>query len=245
PSILSRIVGGVSAMPGEWPWQVSLQMGFSGHMCGAVVVSRDWLISAAHCFQSKNYDKSKRRMFCCVLLTVLINQKTGSISRIIVHPAFNQHTLDYDVALLAVNTSISFSSLVQPVCLPSPTHSFSTGKNCTVTGWGYLSELHRDVLQKGDVQIMEQSECKRLYTWPVTRRMICAGFKVGKVDACQGDSGGPLVCEESPGKWFLAGIVSWGEGCAQPNKPGVYTRVTEISNWVLVCKYCSLGRYPQ
>ncbi|XP_048469932.1 transmembrane protease serine 9-like isoform X1 [Rhincodon typus] len=236
PLISNRIVGGKEAAFGEYPWQVSLNVIDIGHDCGATVVASTWLISVAHCFISFQDPK----YWEAVLGTIYRNDETSTavkrkLKRIIVHPLFDPSTLDYDVALLELTTSISFSRSIQPVCLPSPVHIFRTGKNCTITGWGFLNENNVSlpiILQKAIVQIFNQSECARLYSDPVTPQMICAGFIDGQVDSCQGDSGGPMVCEESPGKWLLAGIVSWGEGCARPNKPGVYTRVTAIRDWI-------------
>jgi hypothetical protein len=70
------------------------------------------------------------------------------------------------------------------------------------------------------------------YGGAVTERMLAAGFEAGGQDSCQGDSGGPLLVNDDGGQSYLAGIVSWGEGCARPNKYGIYTRVDSFATWI-------------
>ncbi|XP_040023748.2 suppressor of tumorigenicity 14 protein homolog [Gasterosteus aculeatus] len=240
PRKRTKIVGGSDAGAGSWPWQVSLQMERYGHVCGATLVANRWLISAAHCFQDsdaiKYSDARAWRAYLGMRLMTTGNNgaATRPIRRILLHPQYDQFTSDYDIALLELSAPVFFNDLVQPVCVPAPSHTFTTGTSCYVTGWGVLMEdgelaAH---LQEATVKIINRKTCNKLYDEAVTPRMLCAGNLQGGVDACQGDSGGPLVCLERGRRWFLAGIVSWGEGCARQNRPGVYTQVVKFTDWI-------------
>ncbi|XP_036790880.1 transmembrane protease serine 7 [Oncorhynchus mykiss] len=232
-----RVVGGINALEGEWPWQVSLH--FSGYLyCGASVLSSDWLISAAHCFSRDRLSDPRQWSAHLGMLYQGSARHVAEIQRIVVHEYYNRLTFDYDIALLQLRSPWppSLSFLIQPVCLPATSQTLTHAHRCWVTGWGYRSEEDKTlptVLQKAEVSVLDQSECKRRYG-PVSPRMLCAGVPSGQRDACRGDSGGPLSCwaPGSEGRWFLTGIVSWGAGCGRPNLPGVYTRVNKFTTWI-------------
>uniref|UniRef100_A0A8C4S2L8 Suppressor of tumorigenicity 14 protein homolog n=2 Tax=Erpetoichthys calabaricus TaxID=27687 RepID=A0A8C4S2L8_ERPCA len=240
PFLQSRVVGGHDAEPGEWPWQVSLHFHQRGHICGASLISHNWLISAAHCFQDTALNRYSRSSLWTAIIGTRSQQLTDSkpvmrkLNHIIAHERYNDVSLDYDIALLKLDSPVVYNNYIQSICLPSATHIFPVGQSCFITGWGILQEggALPLLLQKAEVKIINQTVCNMYLGKSLSARMLCAGYLNGGIDACQGDSGGPLVCEEPSGRWFLAGIVSWGEGCARWHRPGVYTRLTKFQEWI-------------
>ncbi|XP_017654605.1 transmembrane protease serine 9 isoform X1 [Nannospalax galili] len=242
----NRIVGGLSAVSGEVPWQVSLKEG-SRHFCGATVVDDRWLLSAAHCFNHTKVEQVYAHLGTASLLGVGGSPVKLGLRRVALHPRYNPGILDFDVALLELAQPLKFNKFIQPVCLPLAIHKFPVGRKCMISGWGNMQEgngTKPDVLQKASVGILEQQMCSALYNFSLTDSMLCAGFLEGRVDSCQSDSGGPLACEETPGVFYLAGIVSWGIGCAQAKKPGVYARITCFKEWILQTMSSGPGPMP-
>lgn len=97
-------------------------------------------------------------------------------------------------------------------------------------GWG-LRELGNpasdsDVLFAADVPLWAPRRCASAVKVYDASKQVCAGYLNGTVDSCQNDSGGPLmVLDDATRAWKLLGIVSFGEGCALPGRPGVYAWV--------------------
>uniref|UniRef100_A0A6J0V2N5 Serine protease 56 n=1 Tax=Pogona vitticeps TaxID=103695 RepID=A0A6J0V2N5_9SAUR len=231
-----KIVGGSPSWPGAWPWLVSVRL--NGElMCGGVLVEDAWVLTAAHCFAgSKNelawsvvvgdYDVTKPDE----------GERTVPVSRILSHPKFNPKTFHNDVALLELSSPATLSAWVTPVCLPERPTEMGPGMLCYIIGWGSLYEdgPAADVVMEARVPILAQDICQgTLGSQLFTNAMFCAGYLSGGIDSCQGDSGGPLTCwDPLSERYVLHGITSWGDGCGERGKPGVYTRVATFTDWI-------------
>jgi trypsin len=220
------IVGGESAAKGEFPFIVSLQDSSGNHFCGGSLIKKNWVLTAAHCVTEGAPDK--------VVIGLLDRThpdaavESFSILQTTAHPQNNSSNMDFDFALLKLSADSKFT----PVALNS--EEIRGAADLVTAGWGTESEGSYDLpnlLQKVTVPFVTDDLCAKAYPGQTTSTMICAGLDNGGKDSCQGDSGGPLVTGAgSTAK--LVGVVSWGEGCARPNKYGVYAKVTAGLAWI-------------
>lgn len=240
-NVTPKIVGGKPATPGAYPWQTSLVVSNisdagRAHFCGGSIYNEKWIVTAAHCVS----DLTSAR-FQIIVGTYTLNRtaKRHGVKRLIVHGDYEKSApSDSDIALIELQEPLELKSEIKSIAVLSPAEEPSTlteGKSLIVTGWGATKEggdVVRD-LREVTVPFVKKCDDPLIYGKQITNNMICAGFTAGGKDSCQGDSGGPLVSVASPAQ--LVGVVSWGEGCAQPGKPGVYTRIANFKSWIEGC----------
>ncbi|KAG1942561.1 serine protease 33-like [Pimephales promelas] len=232
----NRIVGGVDAAEGSWPWQVSLHSSTGGHFCGGSLINNEWVLTAAHCLPGVSASSLRVYLGRRTQQGVNANEISRNVVTIIIHPSYNSDTNDNDIALLRLSSTVTFNDYIRPVCLAALNSGFPSGTSSWITGWGDVqsgvSLAAPGTLQETMVPVVANDQCNNLLgSGSVTNNMICAGLLEGGKDTCQGDSGGPMVSKQCL-VWVQSGITSWGYGCADPNAPGVYTRVSQYESWI-------------
>ncbi|KYB26537.1 hypothetical protein TcasGA2_TC033855 [Tribolium castaneum] len=238
-----RIVGGEKSSFGKWPWQISLRQWRTStylHKCGAALLNENWAITAAHCVDNVPPSDLLLRLGEHDLSTEsepYLHQERR-VQIVASHPQFDPRTFEYDLALLRFYEPVTFQPNILPVCVPQSDENF-VGRTAYVTGWGRLYEDGPlpSVLQEVSVPVINNSVCESMYRSAgyiehIPHIFICAGWRRGGFDSCEGDSGGPMVIQREDKRFLLAGIISWGIGCAEPNQPGVYTRISEFRDWI-------------
>ncbi|MET8706271.1 S1 family peptidase [Streptomyces californicus] len=212
------IVGGTRAAQGEFPFMVRLSMG-----CGGALYAKDIVLTAAHCVDGSGDDTS---------ITV-----TGGVAdlespdavevrsaKVLQAPGYNGTGKDWALVKLA-------EPIDQPTLKIATDGAYDEG-TFTVAGWGADKEggSQQRHLLKADVPFVSDSDCQGAYSELVADEELCAGLlDTGGVDSCQGDSGGPMFRKDDSDEWVQVGIVSWGQGCARPDYPGVYTQVSHFA----------------
>merc|ERR1712243_472945 len=222
-----RIVGGQEAEQHEYPWQVGLvSKNGKTPWCGGTLISDRHILTAAHCTEKKTPAS---------IQILLGEHRTNDdlftrvdISKINDDPNYSMPNGDFSI--LTLTNPVTFTSSIRPACLPATTDKTYEDELATVTGWGTLSSGGNQptVLMEVDVTVTTNEICNNVYGGRINDLHICA-MDPGK-DACQ-DSGGPLVVKEND-RWTLIGVVSFGHGCATPDVPGVYARVTQRMDWI-------------
>ncbi|KAM4664731.1 coagulation factor IX [Discoglossus pictus] len=231
-----RIVGGTESVKGEFPWQVHLVDKNKKGFCGGTIVNEKWIVTAAHCFIIPG-------KFSVVAGEHNTETSDGTeqylnVSRVILHPNYNATKSKYnnDIALIELDNRLTLNNYITPICIGEKEFTeklLRTRPFSMVTGWGYVRYQGRPatVLQKIMVPFIDRATCKRSSRFTVYPNMFCAGYADQSRDACQGDSGGPHVTSYG-NIWFLTGITSWGEKCAEKDKYGVYTRLSRFTDWI-------------
>lgn len=245
-----RIIGGERAQRGQIPWQVSMRIHADGvtFLCGGSVIAPGWVLTAAHCVEKEEPQATQPTLIDAASIDVRsasVRVDRGGLEaqaeQVFVMPTRNALTAAFDVALLKVPTHPAASPIALQARLAQPGGDpLANGSRLQVSGYGVTDTGDTSpALLFADVAYVRRTICNsaQSYAGQIKPSMLCAGKlpTAGPTDSCQGDSGGPLFQPASGNTpAILVGVVSWGEGCAIADFPGVYAKVAhpDIARWV-------------
>uniref|UniRef100_A0A2K5M8A4 Peptidase S1 domain-containing protein n=1 Tax=Cercocebus atys TaxID=9531 RepID=A0A2K5M8A4_CERAT len=207
-----KIIGSYTCGKNSVPYQVSLHSG--SHFCRGSLINKQWVVSADHCYKAINSKFSGRGGEYHRIQVRLgeHNMKFNNAAKTIRHPRYNWRTLDNDILLIKLSRPAITNAYVSTISLP--TAPPAPGTACLISGWGNTLSSgtnYPDELQCLDAPVLTQAKCKACYLGKIKDNMFCMGFLEGDKDSC---------------------VVSWGDGCAQKNKPGDYTKVYNYVDWI-------------
>ncbi|EAT46213.1 AAEL002585-PA [Aedes aegypti] len=239
---------------GEFPWVVAVMQVEESQMelvkpdskliCGGSLIAPNVVLTAAHCVMNRSAETLIIRAGEWDIATrnEVIPYQEQRVERIVLHPNFNRELLFFNLALLILEDNFVADEHIQLICMPPQNKAFYD-ENCFTTGWGkvdFSAPSYQTILKKIEVPIVPRQKCETLLrgthlgaSFRLHDSYICAGGLEG-IDTCTGDGGSPLMCP-IPGfknKFYQAGIVAWGIGCAQKDIPGVYVRVSLYTDWI-------------
>lgn len=233
----TRIVGGGPAEISQFPWQAQIRVNLPGGeefvLCGGSVIHPLIVLTAAHCFLDEFGELEEIESVEVWLGRTFFGSGGEQKFGIKLWPPANYNpeanfprSNSFDYAFLVLNAPTAQPRI--QVAGPTERALWTPGRVGTVTGWGVTSEGGpvSPVLKQAQLPFLSDQVCAQTYGVEFDLlTMVCAGELAGGTDSCQGDSGGPLASPIDGGGFRLTGIVSWGEGCARPGTPGVYTRI--------------------
>ncbi|KAH8372710.1 hypothetical protein KR009_003243, partial [Drosophila setifemur] len=222
----SRIIGGEFAAPGQFPYQVSLQLN-GRHHCGGSLISETMIVTAAHCTKGQNPGQMKAIVGTNDLSAG--NGQSFNIAQFIIHPQYNPQSQDFDMSLIKLSSPVPMGGAVKTIQMADSDSNYAADTMATISGFGAINQNLQlpNRLKFAKVQLWSRDYCNAQNIPGLTDRMVCAGHPSGQVSSCQGDSGGPLTVD---GKLF--GVVSWGFGCGAKGRPAMYTYVGALRSWI-------------
>ncbi|XP_025031185.1 vitamin K-dependent protein C [Python bivittatus] len=234
---IAKIIGGSPGKKGDSPWQVMVSNSAGEFKCGGVLIHPTWVLTAAHCVTREQrvkltFGKYHRRR-------IDESERTIIADKLLPHENYSSDTSDNDIAILHLSQPVVVNKYTVPICLPTKNLAnqqlMAEGTQAIVTGWGSQSEDKRknysSVLKFIEIPVASRNECTHAMWHSLTDNMFCAGIQGDIRDSCHGDSGGPMVVKFK-NTWFLVGLVSWGEGCGNPNNFGIYTKISSYLDWI-------------